>query len=223
MEDAERQLEQSNALREKLDELSWDEIVRTVNAVKEKKPLTTQYLMENATIDALTDFANAKVKKGVDEGFTSINGKFCQSLVTRMYESMIENTISVNSELAEVQEAIENTKLIEKIEGATDEQKEKILNIIKNVSHNNIMSQQLRDNDSNNKAKKLDNDTKKMVEDTKDDEVVSLITQIFPTINVYADKAEKMVENHGKQWKNVADSFGVSAKVEEGDKNGEVD
>lgn len=193
-----------------------------VENAPQKDEFTYEHLKETAvTVNGLPKINNGYLKKEFDP-LLRLSKKekniFAQKSITELtknaFSDMQKDIIEYNSKLAEIQHRMGEIELLEKINTATPEQQQNIIRIIVLLGTKGNEHQRLKAQGSNNKAGKVEQEMNKIIEETKDDVLVTVVTQIFPVLVEIEGEGVKMIDKHIKQVANILVSYGDNDKTE---------
>ena len=189
------------------EKFTFDTVKKVINEVAALKQITNRHLVTNemAQIDARF------IGDGISRPYQATD-KFDRSLrelTNNMVDDLMKEIILYNAQLAETQERMAETEIVKKAEDATDKEKKQMADIISSLGALGIQHQNAKATNSKNKANKIEQDINSVLEKTKDNPTVNVVTQMFPTIAEFEGKAERMMDSHRKQIYNVAVSYGL--------------
>lgn len=181
----------------KIKDLKYEDILDTLEAVRDQKPITYEHI------------GSGSWNSSEDEG--SIDGIFGK-IIERAIEGMLTEIASYNGELAEIQEVMKEQKVIETAQKTDDEQKNKIVDMVKRISVMSIEQQQVEQKGQKGLADRKGKEIKRIIDNESNDESITLLTRIFPTVLMYSGRGEAIVKINKKKLKNLASCIPSESK-----------
>ena len=182
---------------ERLDDFSYDTVLTTINDVRKLQPILWTTITEDTAYESLMGaIRNLDQSNPAYKALSTIVEKTVQDLFSRLVE--------YNSQLSEIQDAIQKKEVVSVAEKAAEEEREQVVEMLKKIAGMGYEQRRAESQGKEGVANKAAADMERLIERTRDNKTITLLTQIFPTIADIDGYGEKMVENHKNQLRNIA-------------------
>ena len=175
----------------------YEQLEDTISSVKKLKPLTASYLHSKE---------HKIIKHETNHNKTHLANQLI-SIFDEIYDRMVREVIQYNEQLTEIQTQIKGMKLDEVAKNATEQEKQKIEELVPKREEYLLNIQKAQERKQAGKAEKYTLELENLLK--YESMAVQLIVGAYSSIRQISEFADKLKEKHLKQQKLLCDSFGL--------------
>ena len=174
-----------------------EQLEDTISDVSKLKPLTVSYLLSKE---------HKILKHEMNNNSTQLANQLTP-IYDEMYNRMTREIVQYNERLTEIQAQIKGMKIEEVAKNATDEEKQKIEELIPKREEYLANIQNAQERKQTGKAEKYTLELENLLK--YESMAVQLVTGTYSSIRQISDFADKLKEKHLSQQKLLADTWGL--------------